>query len=44
MSTWRILFLDNADNVERLKGACRDVGYVVVGATTVLMTTLVVVV
>lgn len=32
--TWRILFLDTVRNVEQLKGVCKDVGYVVVGATT----------
>jgi CheY-like chemotaxis protein len=32
--TWRILFLDTAENVEQLKGVCKDEGYVVVGATT----------
>ena len=32
--TWRILFLDSAENIEQLKGACKDVGYVVVGATS----------
>ena len=31
--TWRILFVDKADNVEQLKGACKKVGYVVIGAT-----------
>jgi len=35
MKTWRILFLDSADNVETLKDACKDVGYAVVGALTV---------
>lgn len=33
--TWRILFLDCDANIERLKGACRDAGYVVVGATSI---------
>ena len=33
--TWRILFLDSAENIEHLKGACKGVGYVVVGATTI---------
>lgn len=33
--TWRILFLDSAENIEQLKGTCKDVGYVVVGATTI---------
>jgi CheY-like chemotaxis protein len=32
--TWRILFLDNAENVEQLKMSCKEVGYVVAGATT----------
>ena len=35
MKTWRILFLDSADNVEKLKDACKDVGYAVVGALTI---------
>ena len=33
--TWRILFLDSAENVEQLKEACKDVGYDVIGATTI---------
>src|SRR5688500_14664336 len=33
--TWRILFLDNAAAIEQLKSACKDVGYVVIGATTI---------
>jgi CheY-like chemotaxis protein len=33
--TWRILFLDRPENVEQLKGVCKDEGYVVVGATTI---------
>lgn len=33
--TWRILFLDSVENIEQLKGACKDVGYVVVGALTI---------
>jgi CheY-like chemotaxis protein len=33
--TWRILFLDSAENIEQLKGACKDAGYVVVGSTTI---------
>ena len=33
--TWRILFLDSADNIVQLKNACKDVGYVVVGSTTI---------
>jgi CheY-like chemotaxis protein len=35
MKTWRILFLDRAENIEQLKGACKDVGYAVVGALTI---------
>lgn len=35
LETWRILFLDSAENVAQLKEACRDVGYVVVGAITI---------
>ena len=34
METWRILFLDSAENTELLKEACKEWGYVVVGATT----------
>jgi CheY-like chemotaxis protein len=33
--TWRILFLDNAAAIEQLKGACKECGYVVIGATTI---------
>ncbi len=33
--TWRILFLDRAKNVEKLKDACKHAGYAVVGATTI---------
>ena len=33
--TWRLLFLDSADNVVHLKEACKKFGYVVVGATTI---------
>ena len=33
--TWRILFLDSADNIGQLKNACKREGYVVVGATTI---------
>ena len=33
--TWRILFLENADNIELLKSACKSVGYVVIGSTTI---------
>ena len=32
--TWRILFVAGATHVEQLKASCLDVGYVVVGATT----------
>ena len=35
MKTWRILFLDSAENIEKLKGACKDVGYTVAGAITI---------
>jgi CheY-like chemotaxis protein len=35
MKTWRILFLDHAENIEQLKDACKDVGYDVVGALTI---------
>ena len=35
MKTWRILFLDSAENVEKLKDACKDEGYAVVGALTI---------
>jgi len=34
--TYRILFLDNPAQVERLKEVCKDDGYVVVGAETLL--------
>ena len=33
--TWRILFLDQAENVQKLKDACKHAGYAVVGATTI---------
>lgn len=33
--TWRILFLDSADNVTQLKRACKKDGYAVVGSTTI---------
>lgn len=33
--TWRILFLDCPENVEKLKDAGKDAGYVVVGAITI---------
>ena len=32
--TWRILFLDSAANIVQLKNACKRVGYVVIGSTT----------
>ena len=35
MKTWRILFLDSAENIERLKDAVKDVGYTVAGALTI---------
>ena len=35
MKTWRILFLDSAENIERLKDAGKDEGYTVVGAITI---------
>ena len=35
VNTWRILFLDSVENVERLKEACKDAGYAAVGATTI---------
>jgi CheY-like chemotaxis protein len=35
LQTWRLLFLDSAENIEQLKGACKAVGYDVVGATTI---------
>lgn len=33
--TWRILFLDCPENVEKLKDAGKEAGYVVVGAITI---------
>jgi CheY-like chemotaxis protein len=33
--TWRVLFLDCEEHIDRLKAACREAGYVVVGATTI---------
>ncbi len=33
--TFRLLFLDSEHRVDRLKETCRQVGYVVVGATTI---------
>ena len=35
MKTWRILFLDSAENIERLKDAGKDEGYTVAGALTI---------
>ena len=35
LETWRILFLDHADNIEQLKTSCKKGGYVVVGSTTI---------
>jgi hypothetical protein len=35
MKTWRILFLDSAGNVKKLKDACKHAGYEVVGALTI---------
>ena len=35
MKTWRILFLDHLENIEQLKGACKDMGYTVAGAVTI---------
>ena len=35
METWRILFLDSAENIEQLKKSCKKFGYVVVGSTTI---------
>ena len=35
LQTWRLLFLDSAENIEQLKGACKAVGYDVVGTTTI---------
>lgn len=35
LETWRILFLDSAENIEQLKRACKKCGYVVVGSTTI---------
>ena len=33
--TWRILFLDSAENIELLKDVCKHAGYTVAGATTI---------
>src|SRR5512134_2295398 len=35
MKTWRVLFLDNPQNIEKLKDACKDEGYAVAGALTI---------
>lgn len=35
LQTWRLLFLDHADNIEQLKTSCKKGGYVVVGSTTI---------
>ncbi len=35
LQTWRILFLDSAENIEQLKAACKKGGYVVIGSTTI---------
>jgi CheY-like chemotaxis protein len=35
MKTWRILFLDGAENVQKLKAACKEAGYEVEGACTI---------
>lgn len=35
LETWRILFLDHADNIEQLKTSCKKGGYVVVGSTSI---------
>jgi CheY-like chemotaxis protein len=35
MKTWRILFLDHAENIEKLKDAGKHAGYEVVGALTI---------
>ena len=35
IKTWRILFLDSVENVERLKKAFKGAGYAAVGATTI---------
>lgn len=35
LQTWRILFLDSAENIEQLKSACKKCGYAVIGATTI---------
>src|SRR5678816_1335236 len=33
--TWRILFLDSAENIALLKEVCKEAGYAVVGATSI---------
>jgi len=35
METWRILFLDSAENIEQLKTACKQCGYAVIGSTSI---------
>ena len=35
LETWRILFLDSAENIEQLKAACKKCGYVVIGSTII---------
>ena len=35
LETWRILFLDNTENIEQLKTACKKCGYAVVGSTSI---------
>ncbi len=35
-NTFRVLFLDKAAHVDRMKESCKDVGYVVIGAETIV--------
>lgn len=35
MKTWRVLFLDSAENIKKLKDAGKDAGYTVVGALSI---------
>jgi CheY-like chemotaxis protein len=35
MKSWRILFLDSAEHVQKLKSACKEAGYEVAGACTI---------
>ena len=35
LQTWRILFLDSAENIEQLKSSCKKCGYAVIGSTTI---------